>query len=81
MNGTQTRALRQPVAGNNVWLTLRHAAARAAVSEATIKREVRAGRIRFARVGGRRCLRFRPEWIDTWLEASVMPIESASRSA
>ena len=66
--------------GEAVWLTLRRAAARAAVSEATIKREVSRGRIRFARVGGRRSLRFRAEWIDAWLDASVTPSEGASRS-
>jgi len=67
--------------GDTVWLTLRRAAARAAVSQATIKREVSRGRIRFARVGGRRHLRFRAEWIDAWLDASATPSEGASRSA
>lgn len=65
--------------GDTVWLTLRRAAARAAVSEATIKREVRRGRIRFARVGGRRSLRFRAEWIDAWLDTSTTPIEHTTR--
>lgn len=46
------------------WLTTSLAAARASVSAATLKR----GRLRAARVGGRRCLRFRPEWVDAWLE-------------
>jgi excisionase family DNA binding protein len=63
------------------WLTLRRAAMRAAVSEATIKREVRRGCIRAARVGGRRCLRFRPEWIDAWLDASAAQPKHESRSA
>jgi len=63
------------------WLTLRRAAVRAAVSEATIKREVRRGCIRAARVGGRRCLRFRAEWIDAWLDASAAPSKHESRSA
>lgn len=67
--------------GESEWLTLRRAAARAAVSEATIKREVRRGCIRAARVGGRRCLRFRPEWIDAWLDASATQFGRASRSA
>lgn len=67
--------------GRAEWLTLRRAAARAAVSEATIKREVRRGCIRVARVGGRRCLRFRPEWIDAWLDASSTQSTGASRSA
>jgi len=65
--------------GDNVWLTLRRAAARAAVSEATIKREVSRGRIRFARVGGRRSLRFRAEWIDAWLDSSTTPVEQTTR--
>ena len=59
------------------WLTLRQAASRAAVSEGTLKREVRRRRIRSARVGGRRCLRFRPGWIDAWLEASSTPVETS----
>ena len=62
----------------DVWLTLRRAAVRAAVSEATIKREVSRGRIRCARVGGRRSLRFRAEWVDEWLERTATPIETST---
>jgi excisionase family DNA binding protein len=50
------------------WLTRNQAALYAQVSEATIGREVRAGRLRCARVGGRRAMRFREVWIDQWLE-------------
>jgi excisionase family DNA binding protein len=53
-----------------IWLTRRDAAAYARVSEATIGREVRRGRLRHARVGGRRMLRFRRDWIDDWLAAA-----------
>ena len=56
------------------WLTRREAAAYVQVSEATIGREVRRGRLRHARVGGRRSLRFRRDWIDDWL-ADAQPIE------
>jgi excisionase family DNA binding protein len=52
------------------WWTRREAAAYAHVSEATIGREVRTGRLRHARVGGRRALRFRREWLDDWLAAA-----------
>ena len=60
-----------------IWLTRRDAAAYAQVSEATIGREVRSGRLRHARVGGRRSLRFRHHWIDNWL-AAAQPAEEST---
>jgi excisionase family DNA binding protein len=50
------------------WLKVADAANRARCSAATIRREVRSGRVRAVTVGGRRSLRFRAEWIDGWLE-------------
>jgi excisionase family DNA binding protein len=58
------------------WLTRRDAAAYARLSEATIGREARRGRLRCARVGGRRALRFRRDWIDAWLAADSVGLES-----
>ena len=58
-----------------VWLTVEEAAQRARVGHRTIYNEVRAGRLRAARVGGRRELRFRPDYIDQWLEQSAQPVE------
>jgi excisionase family DNA binding protein len=55
----------------NPWLTRAQAAQYAQVSEATIGREVRAGRLRSVKVGGRRAMRLRPEWIDQWLEGAI----------
>ena len=49
------------------WLTVKEAAARARCGSKLIYREVRAGRLRAARVGGRRELRFLDSWIDEWL--------------
>lgn len=49
------------------WLTVEEAALRARCGVKTIYREVRAGRLRAARVGGRRELRLLPEWVDDWL--------------
>jgi excisionase family DNA binding protein len=49
------------------WLTVEEAAQRARCGVKTIYREVRAGRLRAARVGGRRELRLLSAWIDDWL--------------
>ena len=51
------------------WFTAQEAAGRARCSTATVRREARAGRLRSVRVGGRKSVRFRSEWIDEWLEA------------
>ena len=53
------------------WLTVHDAAARARCGTKTLQREVAAGRLHAVRVGGRRSLRFRAEWIDQWLESSA----------
>ena len=49
------------------WLTVKEAAARARCGVKLIYREVTAERLQAARVGGRRDLRFRAEWIDDWI--------------
>jgi excisionase family DNA binding protein len=59
-----------------VWLTPEQAAARAQVGKRVIYHEVKAGRLKAARVGGRRELRLRPEWIDAWLDACATPREA-----
>jgi len=57
------------------WLTVTEAADRARCGVRLIYREVRARRLRAARVGGRHELRLRAEWIDTWLDAYTTPQE------
>jgi excisionase family DNA binding protein len=57
------------------WLTVRESAGRGRCSPKTIYAEVKAGRLRAARIGGRRNLRLLPEWVDEWLERSATPIE------
>jgi excisionase family DNA binding protein len=57
-----------------VWLLASEAAERARVRVRTIYREVKAGRLKAARVGFRRELRFKAEWVDAWLEASAKPV-------
>ena len=49
------------------WLTVKEAAARARCGTKLVYREVKAGRLQAAKVGGRRELRFLAEWIDEWL--------------
>lgn len=58
-----------PVTALRTWLTVHEAALRARCGDKIIYREVVAERLRGVRVGGRRSLRFRAEWIDEWLEA------------
>ena len=53
------------------WLTVEEAAQRARCGVKTIYREVRAGRLRAARVGGRRELRLLSAWVDEWLVRST----------
>jgi len=56
------------------WLTVPEAAQRARVGTKTIYAEVKAGRLRAARIGGRRDLRVLCTWVDDWLVASSVPI-------
>ena len=53
------------------WLTVSEAANRARCGIKTIYREAKKGRLKAARIGGRRELRLRGEWVDAWLEASA----------
>lgn len=57
------------------WLTVAEAAARARVGRKTIYREIAAGRLRAAVVGGRRDFRLLADWVDQWLEATSTPVE------
>jgi excisionase family DNA binding protein len=57
------------------WLTVLQAAAEAQVAAKTIYKEVKAGRLRAARIGGRRDLRIHRDWVTQWLEQSAAPVE------
>ena len=57
------------------WLTVAEAAERARCGRKVIYREIKAGRLRAAVVGGRRDLRLLANWVDQWLEATSTPIE------
>lgn len=62
------------------WLTVKESADLAKCGPKTIRREVAAGRLRAARIGGRRDIRIHRDWIDQWLVASSEPIEVGPRS-
>ena len=64
-----------PDVTSSPWLTGREAAVRARCGYRLILSEVHARRLRAARVGGRRELRLKPEWIDAWLESAAAIVE------
>jgi excisionase family DNA binding protein len=56
------------------WLTVTQAAQRMQCGRRLVYREVRAGRLRAARIGNRRDIRLLAEWVDTFLEESARPV-------
>jgi excisionase family DNA binding protein len=50
------------------WLTVAEGAEHAGVSRDTVYTACERGELRHARVGGRRAIRLKAEWIDAWLE-------------
>jgi excisionase family DNA binding protein len=62
-----------PIGAGSEWLTVGEAAQHARCGKSLIYGEVQRGRLRAARLGGRRELRFLVEWIDAWLLATSTP--------
>jgi excisionase family DNA binding protein len=56
------------------WLTLGEASPYAKRGKRHLAKEVTAGRLRAARVGGRGELLFRREWLDAWIEDQAAPV-------
>lgn len=50
------------------WLNVSEAAEYAGVSRDTIYTACELSELRHARIGGRRAIRLKAEWIDAWLE-------------
>jgi excisionase family DNA binding protein len=50
------------------WLRVPQAAAYAGVSRDTIYTACARAELRHVRIGGRRAIRLKPEWVDDWLE-------------
>jgi hypothetical protein len=63
-----------PSPDSTPWRTLAGAAARTHRGKRFLSREVKAGRLRAARIGGRGELLFRDEWLDQWIEDQATPL-------
>jgi excisionase family DNA binding protein len=50
------------------WFRVPQAAAYAGVSRDTIYTACARAELRHVRIGGRRAIRLKPEWVDEWLE-------------
>jgi excisionase family DNA binding protein len=62
------------------WLTVREGAEHAGVSKDTVYTACERGELHHVRIGGRRSIRLRAEWIDAWLERHARAAsEAASR--
>ena len=57
------------------WITLSEGGAYAHVHPATLRREIKAGRLVAYRIGGRKSIRLKASAIDAWLEASHTPVQ------
>jgi excisionase family DNA binding protein len=55
------------------WKTVKQEADRIQASPETLYRAIRAGKLRAAKINGRRNHRLTEDWTDQWLEASATP--------
>lgn len=63
---------------NTEVLTVEDVAVRARVGLRRVRRAVRSGELRAARINGRGELRFRSEWVNGWLESLAVGGESVA---
>jgi excisionase family DNA binding protein len=64
-----------------IWLNVSESAEYAGLSRDTIYTACERRELRHARVGGRRTIRLKTEWIDAWLERHARPESSAAAPA
>ena len=76
MRQCDTRPMNELV---TTWLTVKEAAAYSKCATKTLYRAIQQGALRAARVGGRRKIVLRREWIDAYLEASAETSENGPR--
>ncbi len=63
------------------WFTVSEGAEHAGVSRDTIYTACERAELRHVRIGGRRSIRLKTEWIDAWLERYVRGASSPPASA
>jgi excisionase family DNA binding protein len=63
------------------WLTTREAAAYLKRGRRFVLREIHAGRLRAARIGGRAEVLTRTDWLDSFVESQATPITMPVRRA
>jgi len=64
------------------WLTVEEARRLAKCGDKLLYREIKAGRLRAARLGGRSGgIRIHRDWVTQWLERGATPLEIVSRAA
>ena len=56
------------------WMVMADAKTYAKRGRRLLAKAVKDGELRAARIGGRRELLFRREWIDEWIEAQAKPV-------
>ena len=61
------------------WLTVAEGATYSGVSRDTIYTACERRELRHARIGGRRSIRIKPEWIDVWLERHAGGVVTTAR--
>ena len=61
-----------------IWLTVAEGADYGGVSRDTIYTACERGELRHVRIGGRRAIWLRAEWIDEWLEAHTSAVSTRS---
>ena len=59
-----------------IWLTVAEGAEYSDVSRDTIYTACERGELSHARIGGRRSIRLKPQWIDAWLERHTRSAET-----
>jgi excisionase family DNA binding protein len=63
-----------------IWLTVAESAEYAGVSRDTIYTACERGELHHARIGGRRSIRVKAQWIDAWLERHARGADHAPRA-